>query len=52
MRVHFQRSISFHLIPRLRIYRRPLLIWLRWLGKSAFVERSLLPSQQSQTEAS
>ena len=42
MRLHIQRSLYFHLIPRIRVYRRPLLIWLRWLDRSAFIDRSTL----------
>ena len=37
MNIHFQRSIEFHAIPRVRVYRRPWLIWLRWLRKSCFI---------------
>lgn len=45
MRIHFQRSIEFCVLPRARFYRRPWLIWLRWLGRSAFIT-STLSSQQ------
>jgi hypothetical protein len=30
---------SFFLMPRLRVYRRPLLIWIRWLDRSIFIDR-------------
>jgi hypothetical protein len=38
MTMHIQDT-AFSFRPRVRIYRRPLLIWLRWLGKAAFIER-------------
>ncbi len=28
----------FFLRPRVRIYRRPLLIWIRWLDRSFFID--------------
>lgn len=48
MKVHIQRSIYFHLIPRMRIYRRPWMIWLRWFGKSAYIDGASVVSSQGE----
>lgn len=39
MKMHIQTASRFFIRPRIRIYRAPLLIWIQWLGKSAFIER-------------
>lgn len=40
MRFHIQRTNMgwFVLRPRVRIYRRPLLIWVRWFDRSFFFD--------------
>lgn len=38
MKMQIQNTSRFFIRPRIRIYRRPLLIWIRWLGKAAFIE--------------
>lgn len=49
MRFHIQPTNMgwFVLRPRVRVYRRPLLIWIRWFDKSFFIdfEKTAAPSQ-------
>lgn len=40
MRFHIQPASIFCIRPRVRIYRRPLLIWIRWFGRSFYFDRS------------
>lgn len=42
MRFHIQPTNMgwFVLRPRIRVYRRPLLIWIRWFNRSLFIERA------------
>lgn len=38
MRTHVQQTSVFFLRPRIRLYRRPTLIWVRWLGRSIYID--------------
>jgi hypothetical protein len=37
MSISLQPSIYFYWCPRLRLYRRPLQVWLCWLGRSLHI---------------